>query len=117
MIEPQAAPIAATIYVASYDPIDLTPFESVLETALTSEREIAMINIRAYSDTVGTPEENAAQTQAFAEAVADWFIEQGLSSDRLSAQGLGETNLAIETADEVSEALNRRVEIEVIYVG
>lgn len=117
MIEPQAAPIAATIYVASYDPIDLTPFESVLESALSSEREIAMINIRAYSDTVGTPEENTAQTQAFAEAVANWFIDQGISSDRLSPQGLGETNLAIETADEVSEALNRRVEIEVIYVG
>ena len=117
MIEPQAAPIAATLYVASYDTIDLTSFESILESTLVSEREIAMINIRAYSDTVGTPEENTAQTQAFAETLADWFIEQGVSGNRLSPQGLGETNLAIETADEVPEALNRRVEIEVIYVG
>lgn len=117
VIEPQAAPIAATLYVASYDSIDLAPFESILESALTSEREIAMINIRAYTDTVGTPEENITRTQAFAEAVADWYIDKGVSVNRLSPQGFGETGLAIETADEVAEALNRRVEIEVVYVG
>jgi len=118
IIETQAAPIAATLYVASYDgAIDLTPFESMLENTLISDREIAMINISAYTDTVGTPDDNIARTQAFAEAVADWFIDQGISRNRLSPQGFGETNLAIETADEVSEALNRRVEIEVVYAG
>ncbi len=115
MIEPQAAPIAATLYVASYETIDLTSYESILESALASDREIAMINIRAYSDTVGAADENTAQTQAFADAVADWFVDRGISRDRVSALGLGEADLAIETADETPETLNRRVEIEVVY--
>lgn len=117
IVEAQTAPIAATLYIASYDNIDLAPFQSILEGALTDEREIAMINIRAHTDTVGTPEENIARSQAYADAVADWFSDQGLSRNRLTALGLGERELAVQTADEVAEALNRRIEIEVIYAG
>ena len=78
---------------------------------------MAINTIGTSESTDGTPEEDVAQMRAFAEAVANWFIDHGITGHRLSPQGLGETNLAIETAYEVSEALNRRVEIEVIYVG
>lgn len=117
VVEAQAAPIATTLYVASYDTVDLTPFQSILESALSDERDIAMINIRAHTDTVGTSEENITRSQAYADAVADWFNQQGVSRDRLSAQGIGESELAVETADEVPEALNRRIEIEIVYAG
>lgn len=117
MLESQSAPIATTLYVASYDNTDLAPYQSVLEGVLEPEREVAMINIRAYTDTVGTPEENITRTQSFADAVARWFNARGVAVERLSATGLGEADLAIDTADEAAEALNRRVEIEVIYAN
>ncbi len=121
--EPEASIEAAStaepvvLYVLDYSDTDLTPYEPRLRALLDDEREIQSITIRAYSDTVGTNEENVLRTQAYADAVRDWFVSQELDPTRITALGLGEIELDIPTDDEVAQPLNRRVVIEVTYIN
>ena len=61
----------------------------------------------------GTEEENLARTQLYADAVKAWFVARGVDADLITAVGLGESQLNMETGDEVEQPLNRFVEIEV----
>jgi outer membrane protein OmpA-like peptidoglycan-associated protein len=101
-------------YVVNYDNLDLTAYLADLEQSLAEGTEIARISIRAYSDTVGSSEDNLDRTQRFADAVKTWFVDRGIPADRIEAEGLGETDLAIATDDNVDQPLNRYVEIEII---
>ena len=58
-----------------------------------------------------------ARTQRYADAVADWFIDRGVDPSLISAEGIGETGLSVDTADEVDEPRNRRVMILITYVN
>ena len=113
IVVPQALPFMDFFYVEDYNDLDLTPYLPVLERTLNGEAEITAITIRAFSDTVGTEEENLARTQRYADAVKAWFVERGVDADLITAIGLGESQLNMETGDEVEQPLNRFVEIEV----
>src|SRR5690606_26372877 len=67
--------------------------------------------IAGYTDTVGSQTDNLRLSSARAKAIATWFRKKGLTIP-LYYQGFGESVLAVKTADETKEALNRRV----IYV-
>ena len=56
------------------------------------------------------PEEAVAHA-ARAEAVANELIHEGVEPARVSPRGYGETNLRVQTPDNVDEPRNRRVEI------
>ncbi len=116
-IESASSTEPVVLYVIDYSDTDLTPYVPRLRALLDDEREIQSITIRAYSDTVGTNEENVPRTQAYADAVRDWFVSQGLDPARITALGLGEIELDIPTDDEVAQPLNRRVVIEVTYIN
>jgi outer membrane protein OmpA-like peptidoglycan-associated protein len=68
--------------------------------------------IEGHTDTVGTPEQNKALSQARAEKVAS-FLETkfGVAPDRLEAVGVGEDGLLVPTPDQTAEARNRRVHV------
>ncbi|MEM7459609.1 MAG: alpha/beta hydrolase [Pseudomonadota bacterium] len=117
VIASEPSPIAIEFLVESYDEIDLAPNNNTLENAFDANREIASIQIRAASDTVGSEQANLARTQRYTDAVADWFIARGVDSDLISAQGVGEGGLAIETEDEIDEPRNRRVMILITYAN
>ena len=101
----------------NYNHIDLSPYEDRLRSLLDEERAIASLTIRAFSDTVGTSDDNISQTTRFADAVRDWFIAEGIDPGRILAMGLGESELDIPTEDEVDQPLNRRMVIEVTFEG
>jgi outer membrane protein OmpA-like peptidoglycan-associated protein len=64
--------------------------------------------IEGHTDTVGTPEQNKALSQARAEKVATFLESQyGVAADRLEPVGLGEDGLLVPTA----EPRNRRVHV------
>ena len=72
------------------------------------------ISIIGHTDTAGRAELNDELAKRRAEAVARLIRDQGLRSDvALTVESHGERNLLIQTADEVSEPRNRRVEISI----
>ncbi len=67
--------------------------------------------IAAYTDAVGTDEDNLSLSDRRAEAVAQSLTEEfGLPAENLVTQGYGEQNLKIDTPG--PEARNRRVEVQ-----
>jgi outer membrane protein OmpA-like peptidoglycan-associated protein len=74
----------------------------------------APIEVDGFTDTVGTHENNMALSQARAEAVASILVRNGVDQRRIVTHGLGETHLAVETGNNVSERRNRRVVIRLL---
>jgi outer membrane protein OmpA-like peptidoglycan-associated protein len=73
----------------------------------------AKVRIEGHTDSNGTPESNLVLSQARAQAVLDALVAQGISADRLTAVGLGETKLQALGTTEADHAVNRRVEFVV----
>lgn len=113
MIGVQAAPEVTTIYISNYQDLDLTPYEAALQQLLVQDAPIDAIRIRAYHDTAGSEAENRVETIRFANAIRNWFVDQGVDAERITTIGYGESDLAIDTGDDVDEALNRRVLIDI----
>jgi len=96
-------------------------------TELTRQSEQSMINVLAeararsgaeilvtgFTDTLGSVEANDVLSLRRANIVRDQFIAQGFAPALVVANGRGERELAIRTADNVDEARNRRVTITV----
>ena len=64
-----------------------------------------------HTDRVGTVEANDALSLRRAQAVRELVIGRGFDAARVDAVGRGEREPVVETADEVDEPKNRRVEI------
>lgn len=111
---PQALPTLTQLYVLDYTDLDLTPYEAELIRSLEGVDEVEGIVIRAYSDTLGSESQNLEETARFAELIAAWYVDRGVAANVITAEGLGESQLAIETGDDVDQPLNRFVEIEVL---
>ena len=73
----------------------------------------ARISVRGHTDTSGNSGYNQALSERREQAVADELVRQGVPLAALTSEALGETDLAVVTADGVPEAANRRVEIVV----
>ncbi|MFN3199363.1 MAG: OmpA family protein [Bradymonadia bacterium] len=71
----------------------------------------ARLYIGGYTDTVGNAADNRTLSTARAKAIATWFRAHGVRLP-IYYQGFGESGLAVQTADGVDEARNRRA----IYV-
>ncbi|HTP77172.1 MAG TPA: OmpA family protein [Rhizomicrobium sp.] len=69
------------------------------------------IMVCGYTDTAGPADQNLALSQKRARAVADALVHEGVSAQRVSSQGFGETRLKVATGDDKKEARNRRIEI------
>ncbi|MDO6708808.1 OmpA family protein [Photobacterium sp. 1_MG-2023] len=69
------------------------------------------IVITGYTDTIGSADFNLKLSFKRAQSIADYLIVQGISSDRIEVQGLGEIHPIASNADAAGRAQNRRVEI------
>lgn len=67
--------------------------------------------ITGYTDTSGGTGYNDGLSLRRARNVAALLSQSGIAAEAMSVSGLGETQLKIETADNVREPMNRRVEI------
>lgn len=96
---------------------DLTPqARRVLDElgrALTSaDLSPYRFRIEGHTDTTGNPDYNMVLSERRAQAVRDYLVQQfGISRTRLETIGLGQTQLAVPTGDNVNEPRNRRVHI------
>jgi outer membrane protein OmpA-like peptidoglycan-associated protein len=78
------------------------------------DRPGATLVVEGHTDTSGTREHNQALSDARARAVADVLVREGVARRRIRSEGLGESQLAVQTGDEVREARNRRVVVRLI---
>lgn len=74
----------------------------------------SIVDVYGHTDTVGTASSNQLLSERRAQAVANYLTSRGVGSARLRWQGFGESQLRVQTGDNVNEPLNRRVEIKVI---
>jgi outer membrane protein OmpA-like peptidoglycan-associated protein len=75
------------------------------------KRESSFISIFGHSDRVGSAEYNYSLSMKRARAVKTLLEEEGVDFERLETDSHGEGNPLIETADNVAEPRNRRVEV------
>ena len=82
-----------------------------IHAAIERYKELGKIQlfIAGHTDTVGTPAYNMDLSRRRAQAIAGWFVKNGLTIP-VAFEGFGETALLVETKDEVDEPRNRRVD-------
>ncbi|MDJ0949410.1 MAG: OmpA family protein [Alphaproteobacteria bacterium] len=82
-------------------------------TDAAKRREPARIAIFGFTDTAGSASYNVGLSKRRAQAVVRYLTQRGVGATRISATGLGETQLRVPTADGVPERQNRRAEITI----
>jgi outer membrane protein OmpA-like peptidoglycan-associated protein len=81
--------------------------------AEVARRKVAEIAVIGHTDRVGALEDNDTLSLRRAERVRKDFVDRGIPTGAIYVAGRGEREPIVPTADEVSEPLNRRVEINV----
>lgn len=76
-------------------------------------RKHARISVIGHTDRAGSAEINARIALQRAEEIRNLLIDEGLPEDAITARSHGENDNFVPTADGVSEAQNRRVEINI----
>ncbi len=94
---------------------DLKPeFASQLESlakALTASAPEATLIVRGHSDASGSATYNRVLSEKRATSVKTFLITQGVQSNRVSSEGLGESSPVASNASPEGRAQNRRVEL------
>jgi outer membrane protein OmpA-like peptidoglycan-associated protein len=84
----------------------LKVLDDVIATARSGGQ--ANINIVGHTDTSGPADYNQRLSVKRANVVVEALVQMGARRAALHASGVGETDLAVETGDNVKEAKNRR---------
>ncbi len=93
-----------------------------IANALSRDTQVNNVVISGYTDRLGSDKYNQALSQRRADAVKDYLTGKGVASNRLSAQGKGESNPVVQCSQTKRAALiqclepNRRVEVEQITI-
>lgn len=69
------------------------------------------VEVAGHTCNIGTEDYNLGLSQRRAEAVRNYLISKGVSADRLTAKGYGESQPAVSNATREGRAQNRRVEL------
>ncbi len=69
------------------------------------------VEVAGHTCNIGTDAYNLGLSQRRAEAVRNYLIGKGVSADRLTAKGYGESRPAVSNATREGRAQNRRVEL------
>jgi outer membrane protein OmpA-like peptidoglycan-associated protein len=109
----QEAPESLKVYFASGSASVATDQAATLDQAARLFRDgnpIVMI-VAGVADTVGPADGNLALSVARAESVAQGLAGRGIPAGRLQVHGRGNSELEVDTGDDVAEPENRIVEI------
>jgi outer membrane protein OmpA-like peptidoglycan-associated protein len=83
-------------------------------TEFLRENPQRQITIEGYTDNVGSDAYNRDLSQRRAETVRDFFVQNGISANRISARGLGEEYPVASNDTEAGRQQNRRVQIIIV---
>jgi outer membrane protein OmpA-like peptidoglycan-associated protein len=76
-------------------------------------RKVPDVLVVGHTDAVGSQESNDRLAESRARNMKSELERLGIDPESIKASGRGERELKVKTPDEVAEALNRRVEIQV----
>ncbi len=86
---------------------------SLKAIGVVAGKHVDLVNVTLYivghTDTVGTAAHNFALSQRRARSIGGWFKQHGVRVP-VAYEGFGEAALRVQTADEVDEPRNRRVD-------
>lgn len=87
----------------------------ILDEAVTvlNRRKDINVDVVGHTCSIGTEQYNQGLSEQRAKAVHDYFVDHGISAERLTTQGYGETRPAHSNATREGRAKNRRVELHV----
>ncbi len=91
-------------------------FQTVLDRVANNlvQYPNSLVDVYGHTDSVGSASSNQLLSERRAQSVTNHLIQGGVASARIRWMGFGETQLKVQTGDNVAEALNRRVEIKII---
>ena len=72
------------------------------------------VQISGHTDSRGSEAYNQDLSERRAQSVRDYLVEHGVAAERLSAEGLGESQPADSNESEAGRARNRRVELKIV---
>ncbi|MCK9799710.1 OmpA family protein [Pseudomonas sp. MAFF 302030] len=79
--------------------------------AKLAHADVVSIKVIGHTDSQGSDAYNQALSERRASSVAAFLLSQGLAPNKLTSQGLGESQPVADNATEQGRALNRRVEL------
>ncbi|MFP4252638.1 MAG: OmpA family protein [Guyparkeria sp.] len=122
LVEPPPEPEAKTITLEAdtyfdFDKSNLKPEGKDTLNGLVRDmgdlNSVANIKAVGHTDSIGTEEYNQGLSERRAATVKDYLVDQGVSSDKIETEGMGETNPVATNKTREGRAKNRRVEITV----
>jgi OOP family OmpA-OmpF porin len=75
-----------------------------------------MVKIEGHTDSKGSADYNAQLSQRRAEAVRNFLVNNGISPERITAQGMGEDYPIATNSTAAGRLQNRRVEVTITDV-
>ncbi len=117
------APVAEPVPVATlvlegvnfeFDKAVIRPQDhAILDQNIVALKEWGDVDVEVAGHTcsIGTEEYNLGLSQRRAQAVRDYLVSKGVSADRLTVRGYGESRPAVSNATPEGRAQNRRVEL------
>jgi len=100
-------------------PFDKSNLDAAARTTIASAAEefkrtgSAQISVRGHTDTSGNSDYNQALSERREQAVANELTRLGVPMTAISGNAVGESQPAVPTGDNVREAQNRRVDIQI----
>jgi len=98
----------------SYELMDRSVTELDKLTKFLEDNPALKIEISGHTDNVGTNEYNLRLSEKRAQSVVNYLVEKGISIERLSYKGYGETQPVDTNETEEGRANNRRTEIKIL---
>ncbi len=116
---PAPAPVAPPKFVGhfDFDLADMMASEAPELDAFANymnEAKDSKVSIVGHTDSRGSEAYNQALSEKRAQDVAKYLEGKGISADRMSVSGMGETAPIADNATEAGRAANRRVEVEIV---
>ena len=100
---------------AKYDLLTQSYYELDKVVKLLQENPGMKIEIEGHTDNAGTAEMNQTLSLNRATAVMEYIVSKGISTDRISAKGLGMTKPKVPNDTPENRQLNRRVEFTILH--
>lgn len=97
--------------LGEYKISDKSVFKKIIQTI--KRKKSCDISVIGHSDTVGTNDINKEISLKRAKSARDIIQQYNINPNCIDIRYYGENDLAVKTADNVSEIQNRRVEIEI----